>query len=85
MENVLAGAVAAGWLVAGLYFFRFWRRTRDRFFLLFAISFWIESVDRVALALVPFASENEPLFYVPRLLAYGLILLAIWRKNRERR
>ncbi|MBK0393489.1 DUF5985 family protein [Ramlibacter algicola] len=85
MEDVLAGAIAAGWLVAGLYFFRFWRRTRDRFFLLFAISFWIESADRVALALVPFASENEPLFYVPRLMAYGLILLAIWRKNRERR
>lgn len=85
MENLLAGVIAAGWLVAGLYFFRFWRRTHDRFFLLFAISFWIECADRVAIALVPFASENEPLFYVPRLLAYGLILLAIWRKNRERR
>lgn len=82
MENVLAGAIIFGWLVAGLFFFRFWHHTRDSFFLLFALAFWIESADRIAIALVPFASEAEPLFYLPRLLEYGLILLAIWRKNR---
>ena len=37
------------------------------------------------LALVEHANEQEPLFYVFRLLAYGLILAAIWQKNRGRR
>ena len=30
MREMLIGAIAAGWLVAGLFFFRFWRRTPDR-------------------------------------------------------
>lgn len=85
MEQFLMGAVAAGSLFAGLFFFRFWRQTRDRFFLYFAGSFWLESVNRVALALVEHASEQEPLFYLVRLVAYGLILAAIWQKNRGRR
>jgi hypothetical protein len=85
VEQLLMGAIAAGSFFAGLFFFRFWRQTRDRFFLFFAGSFWLESANRTALALVPHADEQEPLFYLVRLLAYGLILAAIWQKNRGRR
>ena len=83
MEQMLMGAIAAGSVVAGLFFFRFWYQTRDRFFLYFAGSFWLEAVNRIALGLVEHANEQEPLFYVFRLLAYGLILAAIWQKNRR--
>lgn len=79
------GAIALGWAVSGLFFFRFWRHTRDRFFLFFAASFWIESINRVALGMWANASETNPLFYGIRLVSYGLILLAIWQKNRPRR
>jgi hypothetical protein len=82
MEQMLMGGIALGWAVAGLFFFRFWRRTRDRFFLFFAASFWIESINRVALGVATSASETNPVFYGIRLVAYGLILLAIWQKNR---
>lgn len=85
MGEVLDGATAVTTLFAGLFFYRFWHKTRDRFFLYFAGSFWLESVNRVALALVEHASEQEPLFYLVRLVAYGLILAAIWQKNRGRR
>ena len=85
MAQMLMGAIAAGLIVAGLFFFRFWRQTRDRFFLLFAASFWLEAINRVALALLEHADEQEPLFYLVRLVAYGLILAAIWQKNRTRR
>lgn len=84
MEQMLMGGIAMGWAVAGLFFFRFWRHTRDRFFLFFAASFWIESINRVALGLWANASETNPLFYSIRLVSYGLILLAIWQKNRKR-
>jgi hypothetical protein len=83
-DQMLTGAIALGSLLAALYFLRFWRQTRDRFFLYFALSFAIEGCNRIALGLVPHADENEPLFYGVRLLAYGLILLAIWQKNRPR-
>lgn len=82
MEQMLTGAIAAGWLVAGLFFFRFWRHTRDRFFLWFALSFWIEAANRVALGAIAGAGEDNPAYYGLRVIAYGLILLAIWQKNR---
>ncbi len=82
MNEMLMGAIAAGSFVVGLFFFRFWRRTRDQFFLFFALSFWLEAVNRIALA-VSFGSELEPVCYLVRLVAYGLIVLAIVRKNRR--
>lgn len=85
MDQLLMGAIAAGSFFAGLFFFRFWYHTRDGFFLCFAGSFWLEAGNRVALALVDHADEQEPLFYLVRLVAYALILAAIWQKNRERR
>lgn len=82
MEQLMLGAIAAASATIALFFLRFWRQTRDRFFMLFAAAFFLEAVNRVALALMPYADEDEPLFYLVRLLAYGLILVAIWRKNR---
>jgi hypothetical protein len=83
MNEMLMGAIAAASFVAGLFFFRFWRGTRDRFFLFFALSFWIEAANRVALA-ITLGSELEPFFYLVRVFAFGLIVLAILQKNRRR-
>lgn len=82
MDKVLMGAIALGSLLVALFFLRFWRRSRDSFFLYFAASFAIEGINRIALAVVPYAREDEPIFYIVRLVAYGLILVAIWQKNR---
>ncbi len=84
MEQMLAGAIAAGWVMAGLFFFRFWHHTRDRFFLWFALSFWLEAGNRVALGFTADRSEDNPAIYGLRIVAYGLILLAVWQKNRPR-
>lgn len=85
MEQVVTGAIAMGWAIAGLYFARFWRASRDRFFLWFALSFWLEAANRVALGLSSRADEHDPIFYGVRLLSYGLVILAIWQKNPRRR
>lgn len=84
MQEILSGAIAAGWAVTALFFLRFWRQTRDRFFLYFTVSFTLEAIDRVAIGLHGM-QEDHPLFYSVRIVAYGLILLAIWQKNRPRR
>jgi hypothetical protein len=84
MNQMLMGGIATASLLAGLFFFRFWHHTRDRFFLYFALSFWLEAGNRVALALLVGANEDAALFYTVRLVAYGLILVAIWQKNRPR-
>ena len=76
----LQGALTVCFLVAGAFFWRFWRQTHDRLFLLFALSFWIQSFTRVALTVVS-ESEGRVYFYLLRLLAFGLILAAIAMKN----
>lgn len=85
MAQMFTGAIAVASLVAGLFFFRFWRQSRDKFFLYFALSFWIEAANRLALGLLVGAEEDGALFYSVRLVAYALILLAIWQKNRPQR
>lgn len=81
MHHLLLGMLAMACLIAGVFFLRFWKSTQDRFFLFFALSFWIQAVDRVVLALANPASEHVPLFYLIRLLSFGLILFAIVNKN----
>ena len=83
MNQFLLGGIAVASLVAGLYFLRFWRQTNDRFFLWFALSFWIEGANRTAMAWLASPNEDSPVHYLVRLVAYGLILLAIWQKNRR--
>jgi hypothetical protein len=83
MNQMLSGAIVVASLIAALFFLRFWHQTRDRFFLYFALSFTLEAGNRVALALIEHATEDNPLFYTLRVLAYGLIVAAIWQKNRR--
>jgi uncharacterized membrane protein HdeD (DUF308 family) len=85
MNAVMTGAVAMAALLAALFFLRFWRQTRDNFFLLFSIAFAIDAVSRFVLALTHVSDETEPYFYVPRLITFGLIIVAIVLKNRPRK
>ena len=84
MTEMLIGAIGAAAFVAGLFFLRFWRATGDRFFLLFALAFWIEGGHRVFIYHWAGPDEASPLYFIPRLLAYGLIIAAIVDKNRRR-
>jgi hypothetical protein len=86
MQTLMLGAIAMASLVAALFFFRFWRKTRDRFFLLFALAFLVDSLHRAVLGAVGnLAAESEPFFYLVRLVVFGLILAAIVDKNTRRR
>ena len=82
MGSLLTGAIIMACWVAGLFFLRFWKKTRDRLFLMFAASFWIMAVNRMILATLHEESEFRTPVYVVRLLAFVLILVAIIDKNR---
>jgi hypothetical protein len=84
MNQMLIGAIAIASFTVGLFFLRFWRTTCDRFFLFFALSFWIEGVNRVLQGTIEGWGEESPACYLVRLLAYGLIIVAILDKNRKR-
>ena len=77
----VSGAVAMGFAVASLFFARFWTRTRDRLFLLFAVAFALLALNQALAALVDFGREELSWVYMLRLAAFGLIIFGIVSKN----
>lgn len=82
-DSILMGAVAMASLVAALFFVKFWTQTRDKFFLLFALAFAVDSLSRFTVGATGPSSEFEPILYLLRLCMFGLILVAIIFKNRS--
>jgi hypothetical protein len=79
--SFLSGAIAMGFWLAGLFFLRFWRRTRDELFLAFTLAFWLLGLGQALLVFSPVPVEERSWLYLLRLAAFVLILVAIWRKN----
>jgi O-antigen/teichoic acid export membrane protein len=84
MHDFMAGLSTAGCLAVGLIFLRLWRDSGDRLFAMFAAAFWVLSLNWILLALLAPVEEHRHIFYLTRLLAFLLIILAIVDKNRPR-
>lgn len=84
MTDFLSGAIAMGFGAAGLFFLRFWARTRDALFVYFAAAFWIMALNRLAFSLLRTAHEAHIYLYGMRLAAFSLLAFGIMHKNRGR-
>ena len=80
MREMISGGVAMGYAVAGLFFLRFYKRTKDQLFFWFAIAFWILGATRIGLVINGERYEDT-IFFVLRFIAFSLLIVAIWRKN----
>jgi hypothetical protein len=85
MNDFLNGGVMMAALAVALFFARSWRRTGDRFFLLFALAFALLSAERWGLLFVRPDHELRHSVYLLRLAAFSLILFAVIDKNRSSR
>ena len=83
IHSFLTGVATMGFLVATTFFVRFWRETRDRLFLLFAIAFGALALNRALLALLDPDRESQPYLYLIRLGAFVVIAWAVIDKNRR--
>jgi hypothetical protein len=83
LRPFLFGAISMVCLTIALFFFRFWRQTRDRFFLGFGAAFLLLMVERFIMVTIGATHEFAPFVYVVRLLAFLLIIAAIVDKNRK--
>jgi hypothetical protein len=81
----VSGALGACYLIAALFFLRFWRQSRDRLFALFAAAFVMLALQRIGLALAVRYELQTTWAYVMRLAAFVIILYAIIDKNRQSR
>ena len=84
MRQLLSGIIACGSFAVALHFLKFWRKTGDRLFALFAAAFAVFTANGVLLGLTPRDSDVRVVLYVVRLIGFGLILTAIVVKNRAR-
>ena len=83
MSEFFTGIATCGCCGAAVFFLRFWRETKDQFFLSFAAAFLVLALNWALVAIWQPTGETRPFFYLLRLFAFGLIILAIWQKNRE--
>lgn len=81
IPNFLGGAIVFGYALIGLFFLKFWRRTKDAFFGYFAIAFFMLGIGRVIEAIMRTNETTTPAVYVFRLLAFVIIIFAILHKN----
>jgi hypothetical protein len=89
LNQFLSGGIMVGFLACGFFFYRFWKKTRDTLFAVFAVSFWILAVERIfLLATVNLGDltgqhELREHVYWFRFIAFMLIIIAFVLKNRE--
>jgi hypothetical protein len=81
MIDFLQGALMACYLVAAVFFFRFWHRTAERLFASFAVAFLLLAVEQTARLMLGIFEERHNYMYVLRIIGFFIILYAIIDKN----
>lgn len=81
MVDFMAGINTAGFLIAMLFFFKFWRRSGDLLFLAFWVGFLLLAIGQSLLVLTDTAPAQQAYLFIPRIVAFALITAAILYKN----
>ena len=81
IANFMTGAISLGFLVAALFFLKFWRRTGESLFAVFAAAFVLMAANQAAPVLFGIPDEALGGVYLLRLAGFLLIILAVLRKN----
>ena len=79
--DFFAGMITMGFVVAAVFFFRFWRRSSDSLFLAFAVSFLLLAISSALTSLLSIPLEERSWIYLIRLAAFVLLIAAILGKN----
>ena len=81
LDYFLLGFIAACSLVAGLFFLRFYRATRDPLLLAFLIFFVVQGCTNAVVLELPHPNIGTPMIFLVRLLSVLVVLVAILWKN----
>jgi hypothetical protein len=79
--DFLAGALTLGYIVAGIFFLRFWRNTTDRLFVAFGVAFFLLALNQIIATYLEAGDERTVYAYGLRVLGFILILWAVIEKN----
>lgn len=82
LDGLLVGFILCSGLAISAFFVSFWRKTRDRLFLAFALVFAIEGTTRLFVLALSLPTESAPIINLVRLLGYLVLIASIVGKNR---
>ena len=82
LVQFLWGALTMACFAVAAFFLRYWRMSKDRFFLAFAVAFLALGLNWLGLGLYESELESRNSMYVVRLVAFLVILAGIIDKNR---
>lgn len=83
--SFVSGILVCGYIVIGLFFLRFWSRSRDRLFGFFATCFFLLAAQRSLLTLLSGDGRIGTALYAVRAFAFLILIYAIWDRNRSAR
>jgi hypothetical protein len=81
LNSFLSGLITMGFLISALFFFRFWKRTQDALFITFGFAFLLLALNQALIGISEVTGEERSLLYLPRLIAFALLIAAIVGKN----
>lgn len=76
-----SGAIAMGFAVCAVFFLRFWARTRDTLFAVFALAFLLLATNQALTTMLGLPLEERSWLYLLRLAAFSMLIVAILWKN----
>jgi len=85
MTDFVYGALAAGYFISGVFFLRFWTKTRERLLLIFALAFWMLALNQTLLGVLDLEREEQSWLYLIRLASFTLIIAGIVSVNLKKR
>jgi hypothetical protein len=85
MWQFITAMTTMGYLIASLFFFRFWRRTGDALFVYFGVSFAILAISQALASMIGIPREDQDWVYLLRLVAFLLLIVGIIGKNVRRK
>jgi hypothetical protein len=77
------GAITLACFLIAAKFVKFWRTSKDRFFLWFSSAFFVFAVGWIIRGFATTEGDHAHFVFVPRLVAFLLIIAAILDKNRR--
>jgi hypothetical protein len=81
VDEFIAGLITMGFAISALFFLRFWTRTGDALFAIFAGAFALLALNQGLATLIDFGREELGWVYLLRLAAFLLIIIGIVHKN----
>ncbi len=86
----LSGICMATFAASGVFFLKFWKASRDPFYLHFSIACWLLAFERVVVVTLSYMlnlmtpeDESGSWIYIIRLVAFLIIFMAVLKKNQS--